>query len=69
MKQRYKILRYLPFLLPFCWAHKLFVALLFRRNTIKGSLSDVGKMNSEFSDYVNHIMKISNAKIKKDKNE
>ena len=65
MKQRYKILKYLPFLLPFCWVHRLFAALLFRRNTIKTSFDDVGKMNSDFSNYINHIMEISNAKIKK----
>ena len=62
MKPRYKILRLFPFLLPFCWFHRLFTALIFRRNTIKSSVSDVGKMNSEFSDYVNHIMEISKAK-------
>ena len=65
MKQRYKILKYLPFLLPFCWIHRLFAAMLFRRNTLKTSFDDVGKMNSDFSDYVNHIMEISNAKITK----
>ena len=65
MKQRYKILKYLPFLLPFCWIHRLFAALLFRRDTIKASFDDVEKMNSDFSDYVNHIMEISNAKINK----
>ena len=64
MKLRYKILKYLPFLLPFCWIYRLFAALLFRRGTIKDSVSDVGKMNSDFSDYINHIMEISNAKIK-----
>ena len=63
MKPRYMVLKYLPFLLPFCWIHRLFAALLFRRDTIKASVSDVGKMNSDFSDYVNHIMEISNAKI------
>ena len=63
MKERYRILKKLPFLLPFCWIYRLFAALIFRRNTIKASVSDVGKMNSEFSDYVNHIMEISNAKI------
>lgn len=66
MKPRYKVLKYLPFLLPFCWIHRLFAALLFRRDTIKSSFDDVGKMNSDFSDYVNHIMEISNAKIKKE---
>ncbi len=64
MKARYKILKYLPFLLPFCWIHRLFAALLFRRNVLKSSFDDVGKMNSDFSDYINHIMEISNAKIK-----
>ncbi len=67
MKQRYKILKYLPFLLPFCWVYRLIAALLFRRNVIKASVDDVGKMNSEFSDYVNHIMEISNAKDARDK--
>ena len=66
MKERYKVLKYLPFLLPFCWIYRLITALLFRRNTIKSSFDDVGKMNSDFSDYVNHIMEISNAKVKKD---
>ena len=65
MIPRYKVLKYLPFLLPFCWIHKLLTALLFRRNTLKSSFDDVGKMNSDFSDYVNHIMEISNAKVKK----
>lgn len=66
MKLRYKVLKYLPFLLPFCWIHRLFAALIFRRDTIKASVNDVGKMNSDFSDYINHIMEISNAKVKKD---
>ncbi len=65
MKERYKVLKYLPFLLPFCWIYRLITALLFRRNTIKSSVDDVGKMNSDFSDYVNHIMEISNAKVNK----
>lgn len=64
MIPRYKVLKYLPFLLPFCWAHKLITALLFRRNVIKASVDDVSKMNSEFSDYINHIMEISKAKVK-----
>lgn len=67
MKERYKVLKYLPFLLPFCWIYRLFAAMLLRRDTIKASVNDVGKMNSEFSDYVNHIMEISNAKVNKDK--
>ncbi|MEE3427340.1 MAG: nucleotidyltransferase family protein [Ruminococcus sp.] len=66
MKLKYKVLKYLPFLLPFCWIYRLLTALLFRRNVIKASVDDVGKMNSEFSDYVNHIMKISKAKVTKD---
>lgn len=62
MKQRYKVLKYLPFLLPFCYIHRFFAALIFRRNVIKTSFDDVGKMNSEISDYINHIMEISGAK-------
>ena len=65
MKLRYRFLKYLPFLLPFCWIHRFFAALLFRRNVIKSSVNDVGKMNSDFSDYINHIMEISNAKVGK----
>lgn len=65
MIPRYKVLKYLPFLLPFCWIHKLLTALLFRRNALKSSFDDVSKMNSDFSDYVNHIMEISNAKVNK----
>lgn len=64
MKLKYKVLKYLPFLLPFCWIYRLITALLFRRNVIKASVDDVGKMNSDFSDYINHIMEISNAKIR-----
>ena len=63
MKWRYKVLNYLPFLLPFCWLFRLITALLFRRDVIKASVDDVGKMNSEFSDYINHIMDISNANV------
>ena len=66
MKQRYSILKYLPFLLPFCYIQRLFAALLFRRDVLKNSFNDVGKMNSDFSDYINHIMEISNAKITKE---
>ena len=62
MKQRYKVLKRLPILLPFCYIHRLFAALIFRRNVIKTSFDDVSKMNSGFSDYVNHIMDISGAK-------
>lgn len=66
MKLKYKVLNYLPFLLPFCWIYRLITALLFRRNVIKASVDDVGKMNSDFSDYINHIMEISKAKVTKD---
>lgn len=62
MNQRYKILKNLPFLLPFCYIHRFLTALIFRRNVIKTSFDDVGKMNSSFSDYINHIMDISGAK-------
>ena len=65
MKLRYRFLKYFPFLLPFCWIHRFFAALFFRRNVIKASVNDVGKMNSDFSDYINHIMEISNAKVGK----
>lgn len=63
MKQRYKVLKYLPIILPFCYIHRLFAALIFRRDVIKTSFDDVSKMNSNFSDYINHIMDISGAKV------
>lgn len=66
MKPRYPILQYLPFLLPFCYIHRLFAGLIFRRDVIKRSVNEVSKMNSDHSDYINHIMKISKAKVSKE---
>ena len=65
MKTQYRFLGYLPFLLPFCWIHKAFRAIFFRRDVLKSTAKDVDTMNSDFSDYVNHIMEISKAKIGK----
>lgn len=65
MKPRYPILKYLPFLLPFCYIHRLLAGLIFRRDTVKSSFKDVSKMNSDHSNYINHIMKISKAKVSK----
>ena len=65
MKTQYRFLGYLPFLLPFCWIHKAFRAIFFRRDVLKSTAKDVDTMNSDFSDYVNHIMEISKAKIKR----
>lgn len=66
MKPQYPVLKFLPFLLPLCYIHKALRALLFRRSIVQKQVRDINKMNSDFSDYINHIMEISNAKITKD---
>ena len=65
MKLRYKFLKYLPFLLPFCYIHRVLRVLLFGRDKISKEVNDVNITNSEFSNYVNHIMEISGAKVEK----
>jgi hypothetical protein len=64
MKERYPILKKCILLLPFCHIHKFFRAIFFRRHIIKQQMSDLETMNSDLSDYVNHIMEISKVKIK-----
>ena len=65
MKLQYPILNKLPFLLPFCYIHKAFRAIFFRRSVVKEQIEDINKLNSGFSDnidYINHILEISGAK-------
>ena len=61
---QYKFLKYLPILLPFCYIHKVFRALFFRRKVVQEQVRQVNKMNSDFADYINHIMDISQVNIK-----
>lgn len=66
MKRQYPILNRVPILLPFCYVHKAFRAVFFRRSVVKQQIDDMNKLNSGFSehiDYINHILEISEAKI------
>lgn len=65
MKRQYTILDKAPVLLPFCYIHKAFRAVFFRRTVVKQQIDDMNKLNSGFSehiDYINHILEISGAK-------
>ncbi len=59
MKKKYKFLKWMPFLLPFCWLHKGFYVLFFKRETLKSQVKDIEEYNSEYSSYLNHILEIS----------
>lgn len=59
MKNRYKFLNRLPFLLPFCWMHKGFCVLFFKRDVLKSQVKDIEEYNSDYSDYLTHIFEIS----------
>ncbi len=63
MKERYPILKKCILLLPFCHIHKFFRAVFFRRHIIKQQMNDLETMNSDLSDYVEHILEISKVKI------
>ena len=64
MKEQFPILGKLPFLLPFFYIFKLFRALLFRRDTIKGEVGDIKQLNGgEEAEFVKHVLEISRAKI------
>ena len=62
MKKQYPILGKLPFLLPFCYFHKLFRVLFFRRDVLKSQVKDINDFNDDYSGYVEHILEISDAK-------
>lgn len=59
MKKRYKFLKRLPFLLPFCWIHKGFCVLFFKRDVLKAQVKDIKEYNLDYSEYLNHIWEIS----------
>ena len=62
MKGKYKILKKLPFLLPFAWVYKWFEVLFTRPGNIKGTIKDSEKLNQEKIDFTNRIMKITKIK-------
>lgn len=59
MKDRYNFLGKMPFLLPFCYFHKLFRVLIFNRMVLKSQIYDIENYNSKFLAYLNHIREIS----------
>lgn len=66
MKEQFPILRKLPFLLPFFYVFKIFRALFFRRNIVKGEVGDIKQLNGgDEADFVRHVLEISHAKIGK----
>lgn len=62
MKLQYPVLKKLPFLLPFCYIHKLFRVLFFRRDVLKQEKEDIKIVNDDFYEFVDHVMEISGAK-------
>ena len=65
MKRQYPVLSKIPTLLPFCYCHKLFRVLLFRRDVFKTQVHDINDFSDDYSTYINHILDISGAKIDK----
>ena len=65
MKKQYPILGKLPFLLPFCYFHKLFKVVFFKRGVIKSQVKDINDFSDDYSKHIDHILEISKAKIKK----
>ena len=64
MKNQYPILSKVPFLLPFCYIHKLFRVIFFRRDVLKTQIRDINDFSNDYSNYIDHILEISNARIK-----
>ena len=65
MKLQYPILNKAPIVLPFCYIHKAFRAVFFRRAVVKQQIDDINKLNDGFSEHINyihHIMDISGAR-------
>ena len=63
MKGKYKILKKLPFLLPFAWVYKWFEVLFTRPAKFKRTIENSDNLSQEKIDFTNKIMKIT--KIKK----
>ena len=62
MKENYKVLEKVPVLLPFCWIHKGFRVLFFRRDILKSQIKDIDEYNQDYSQYLKHIWEISGVK-------
>ncbi|MGN1139216.1 MAG: nucleotidyltransferase family protein [Ruminococcus sp.] len=62
MKENYKVLEKVPVLLPFCWIHKAFRVLFFRRDVLKSQIKDIDEYNQDYSKYLKHIWEISGVK-------
>ena len=64
MKNQYPILSKIPLLLPFCYIHKLFRVIFFRRDVLKTQVQDINDFSNDYSNYIDHILEISKAKAK-----
>ena len=64
MKNQYPILSKVSLLLPFCYIHKLFRVAFFRRDVLKSQIRDINDFSNDYSNYIDHILEISKAKIK-----
>ena len=62
MKENYKVLEKAPVLLPFCWIHKAFRVLFFRRDVLKSQIKDIDEYNQDYSTYLKPIWEISGVK-------
>lgn len=62
MKRFYPVLNKSPFLLPFCWIHKGFKALFFRRSSIKNELIKAKSLNKNSFNKFDKIKKMSGIK-------
>lgn len=65
MKLQYPVLKYVPILLLFCYIHKLFRVLFFRRDVLKTQINDIENSTNEYTEHINHILEISGAKTYK----
>ena len=64
MKKQYPILGKLPFLLPFCYFHKLFKVIFFKRGVLKSQVRDINDFSDDYSKHIDHILEVSKAKRK-----
>mgnify|MGYP006364175447 CR=1 FL=1 len=64
MKGKYKILKKLPFLLPFAWVYKWFEVLFTRPAKFKKTIENSDNLSQEKIDFTNRIIEIT--KIKKE---
>lgn len=48
MREKYKILKVMPVLLPFCWLHRAYRALLFKEETVKSVIGKYDDVDMEY---------------------